>query len=91
MIFRISLALEDYQDHTNKNNDLINEAFELVNYFNTIKDDLSKEEKLKKSNELLLKLDYVFNIIGKEKFIFYNDGDVNYKWDDLELEDEKNE
>ena len=75
-IFKVSLALEYYFDvNTNKNN-----YIKLFNDFNkklkeyrmlSVKDEKSKENIVQEIKSIILK-------IGKENFIIYEDGDVEY-------------
>lgn len=38
------------------------------------------EEQYNKTEELLTKYDKVLDIVGRDNFMFYDDGDVNYIW-----------
>lgn len=41
---------------------------------------MAEEELLKSSHKLVQQFEDIFNTVGRDKFIFYEDGDVNYKW-----------
>ena len=80
-VLEIQLALESYQDNTGNHIELIDEAFFEIANLRKIKLELTESEKFKKSQELLVKLHRVLDQIGKEKFVFYDDGDIGYEWD----------
>ena len=78
-IVKYSLAIESYLDNNEKNipeiDELINE--EGVFYKNyKIK---SLKENLSIANDILEKYNKLISILGKEKFIIYDD-DIEYNW-----------
>ena len=75
-----SLALESYEDNTGINNKLVEDAWNLINEYRKIKDTLSLEKRIKFAKEISEKFDSAIAEIGKEKFIFYDDGVINYIW-----------
>lgn len=79
-ILKISLALESYQDNVGENNDIIDKAFDIIGSLRERREFLTKKEQLEETNKVLAKLNEVLDIVGREKFIFYDDGDINYKW-----------
>ena len=89
-ILDIQLALESYQDNTGENTELVNEAFDKISILRANKNTFSTEELIKKSNELLLFLNEVLDVIGRKKFIFYNDGGIGYEWNKSLLKGGKN-
>ena len=46
------------------------------------KNKLDEDTKIKISLDILEQYEELLKIVGKEKFIFYEDGSVEYKWDD---------
>ena len=80
LILSRQLAFESYQDDTGNNIDLLDKAYEDLAQFRKEKDKFSDSEKLRLSKEILEKFDNVLDIIGRENFIFYDDGDINYIW-----------
>ena len=89
-VLDIQLALENYQDNTGQNTNLINEAFGAIATLRQKKTEMVEEERLMASIELLNKLNNVLDVIGREKFIFYEDGGIGYEWDLSLLEGGKN-
>lgn len=79
-IFKLDLALEDYEDDTNNDIPLLNEINLKLKDFRKTKDSMSIDEQLKKSDDILKKFNDVLDLIGRENFIFYEDGDINYIW-----------
>ena len=79
-IVRYSLAIESYLDNGEKNipeiDELINEEGEFYKNYK-IK---SLEENLSIANDILEKYNKLISILGKEKFIIYDDGDIEYNW-----------
>ena len=80
-ILYIQLAIENYELNTGIEHDEVNHAFEVLNKFRTKRKNLTEEEQFKESKEVLDLLNTALNVIGRDKFIFYEDGDINYKWD----------
>lgn len=77
-----SLAVENYVDNTGNTNESIDNAYELLKKYRTIKDSLSKEEELEMVRKISDIFDFVVDEIGRDNFIFYDDGDINYIWKD---------
>lgn len=77
-IFKGSLALESYFDETNNNKELFDEFNKkLKNYRSLdVKTDQDKEYIV---NNLLS----IFEKIGQDSFIIYDDGDVEYNFKEL--------
>ena len=84
-VFRYDLAFEDYEDDngvTLKELDPIYEG--LKEYRAKLKENLLNEvELIKITDKIINQFDKVVDIIGKEKFIFYDDGGVEYIWKNL--------
>lgn len=90
-ILDIQLALENYQDNTGEKIPLLNETFLELKNLRQTKNDLSEGDLVKLSNEILMKLNKVLDVAGREKFIFYEDGGIGYKWDNSLLRRNKDE
>ncbi|MFQ6773224.1 MAG: hypothetical protein ACLRFG_01975 [Clostridia bacterium] len=76
-----ALALEDYADFNNKYEIFNDEAFvSYEQYVKTYKS-LTEKELLELTTTISKKFDELFDKIGRDKFIFYDDGDVEYIWD----------
>lgn len=80
-ILDIQLALENYQDNTGRKISLLNETFLELEKLRQTKNNLSEEDLVKSSTEILMKFNKVLDMIGREKFIFYDDDGIGYKWD----------
>lgn len=78
--FKASLALESYMDFTGDNRKEIKEIFKLVSEYYKRKNDLNANELMDFSNKMSVQYENVFDIIGRENFIFYEDGDINFNW-----------
>lgn len=75
-----SLALENYEDNTGCNNKIIEDAWDLLSQYRKTKDSLSITERIEFTKKISEKFDLVIDEIGKEKFVFYDDGVINYIW-----------
>ena len=80
-ILKGSLAIESYQDFTGDEDAEISQAYKKLGQYYKNKPVMTEEELLKTSYELVEIFDAIFDKIGRDKFIFYDDGDVNYKWE----------
>jgi len=88
-IYYISLALENYFDNRHENKELIDEGFAIIKDFRQQRTLLDNTKLLKLSKNVLEKLDCILNSLGKEKFVFYDDGSIEYKWDNSLLREKK--
>ena len=77
-IFKGSLALESYYDYTKNNKEIINEFYFKLNAYRKL------TEKSKKNKEYIVnELINVIEKIGTKKFIIYDDGDVEYNYNNI--------
>ena len=77
-LLRLQLALESYEDDTGEKLQSLNETnLELKNFRGT-KQNLSSEEQINITDKIIEKYNQIIDIIGKDKFVFYEDGDINY-------------
>lgn len=80
-ILEIDLALEDYEDDTGKEYTKDEKKiFDDLKLLRKEKNTMEEQELIIRSKDILSKLNKLLDKIGREKFIFYNDGDINYKW-----------
>lgn len=79
-LLRLQLALESYEDDTGENPQLLKEANLELKKFRETKQNLSSEEQINITEKIIEKYNQIIDIIGKDKFVFYNDGDINYIW-----------
>ena len=87
---RLSLAFEDYTDNTGNYDVLqINEAFDKLKKFRNSKNALSEKEQKEFLNKILDKFNESLDIVGRDKFVFYDDGDINYIWNYSLLKNKK--
>ena len=80
LLFKLDLAFESYEDNNNTNIPLLNETTLELNKFRRKKSNMDIEEQYNKTEELLRKYNKVLDIVGRDNFVFYDDGDVNYIW-----------
>ena len=80
LIFRFQLAIENYQAENDLRLDKLDE-------FNTILKEIrqnglnySEKEIVEKTNLCVILKEKILDKIGRENFIFYDDGDLNYLW-----------
>ncbi|MBO5102925.1 MAG: hypothetical protein J6C13_02410 [Clostridia bacterium] len=77
------LALEDYADDTNDEQIYNFEPFKKLNFFRENKATMNEQELLSITEEIFVGFNKLIEEIGKEKFIFYDDGGVEYIWKNL--------
>ncbi len=80
-ILDMQLAIEDYELNTKIEHDEVNLAFDTLNNFRRTRKSMNKREEIIESEKVLNSLNNALDVIGRDKFIFYDDGDINYKWD----------
>lgn len=89
-VTRLSLAFEDYTDNTNNHNiPQINEAYDNLKEYRICKNSLSEKEQQDYLKKILNQFQTALDIVGRDKFIFYDDGDINYIWDYSLLKNKK--
>lgn len=79
-LFKLDLALESYEDDTKNVIPLLKETTIELNKFRKLRDQMKPDDQIKTMEILLEKYNKVLDIIGRENFIFYDDGDINYIW-----------
>lgn len=79
-LLRLQLALESYEDDTGEDLQLLKETNLELKKFREIQQNISIEDQINITNKIIEKYNEIINIIGKDKFIFYDDGDINYIW-----------
>ena len=78
-ILEIQLALESYRDDTlTEFTDEEGKILDDLQLLREQRNNLPEEEKIKKSEDILVRLNNVLDEIGREKFIFYDSGEINY-------------
>ena len=84
-ILEINLALESYRDDTGTEYSAeevkIEDDLQLLR---EQKNNLTEEEKIKRSEDILARLNKVLDQIGRDKFIFYDDGFIGYTYVNLD-------
>ena len=77
-IFKGSLALESYYDYTNINKDIIDKFYFKLNEY------LKLTEKSKENKEYIVnELINVIEKLGIKNFTIYNDGDIEYNYNNI--------
>ena len=79
-LLTMQLALESYLDDTKMNEKIIAETNRELGEFRNNRATSSIEEQIKESNLIIDKYNQVLDLIGRDNFIFYPDGDINYIW-----------
>lgn len=85
-ILRIQLAMEDFLDNTGVDVKEVKDAFLELNNLRDKKDILDAIERIEMSEKVIDLFNKAFDVVGKDKFIFYEDGDINYIWDNSLVE-----
>ncbi len=88
-ILYLQLAFEDYSLHSGNEPELYIKINEETQQLREQKDQIDEKTKIEKSLDILNQYEELLKIVGKEKFIFYEDGSIEYKWDDNLLKGEK--
>ncbi len=80
-ILKLDLAFEDYQDDKQDTSmPLFDEIINDVNNYRRTRAENSIDKRIELSDKILDKYNKLLDIVGREKFIFYDDGDINYIW-----------
>ena len=77
-IFRLSLAIECYEDDTNNYIPEIKELYKDIKKYRENKENLEIEEELKSTNNIICKFEKILEIIGAENFDICEDGYIEY-------------
>lgn len=80
-LFKLQLAFESYEDNTGQDLDEITEIYDAIDDLRRKRETLAIDEKIYISNKILKKCDNLIKKLGKDKFIIYEDGCVEYNWD----------
>lgn len=79
-ILEIQLALENYADDTQNNAFYSNESFALLSDLRKNKQVWEEEKLLSTADKILAEFNKILENLGKENFIFYNDGTIEYNY-----------
>lgn len=85
MIFRLSLAIECYEDETNNYIPEIKELYKEIKEYREVKEKIGLEEELKITNNIIEKFEKLLEIIGADNFDIDEDGYVEYVGKGVEL------
>lgn len=80
-ILDLQLAFESYEDNTGEKMSLLEQIYQDINNLRKRKNELDSKEKVETSNEILINFEKLLDAVGRDKFIFYDDGKIEYKWD----------
>ena len=81
-ILYLQLAFEDYCDSIGNEPKSYIQINEKTKQLREQKNQLDENTKIKISLDILEQYEDLLNTVGKEKFIFYKDGSIEYKWND---------
>ena len=76
-----ALALENYADCNGDDEIYKDEAFVLLKEYRSKQKEMTEQQLLETTELIGKKFDELFSKIGREKFVFYEDGDVNFIWE----------
>lgn len=79
-ILDLDLAFESYEDDTHDSNPLLDKICGDIKYLRQNKQELNEIEKIKLSQKILDNFEQLLDIVGRDKFYFYDDGGIEYKW-----------
>ena len=82
-ILDLQLAFETYIDNTGAKIDLSEQTYNDIKELRKNIDNFTKNENIIKSNKILTNFEKLLELVGHDKFIFYEDGKIEYKWDML--------
>lgn len=77
---RYQLALESYVDNTGDEIPLLIETWKKQGELRKNKNEWSNDKQLVEAKIIQDNFQKIVEIIGKENFIFYDDGNINYIW-----------
>ena len=77
------ILYKGYVDNTNANLPLLEQIYKEISDLRKDRDKgiLNDKDKISRSNAILNNFEKLLNIVGRDKFIFYEDGGIEYKWD----------
>ena len=87
---RYQLALEDYTDDTKQEIKFLNETWKKQGLLRKNRKNWPLEKQIQEAKIIQENFQQIVNKIGKEHFIFYDDGNINYIWQKTKKE-KKNE
>lgn len=77
---RYQLALEDYTDDTQQEIKFLNETWKRQGLLRKNRKNWSLEKQIQEAKLIQENFQQIVNDVGKENFIFYDDGNINYIW-----------
>ena len=80
------LALEDYELDTGNELNLLMVIWKKLDVFRKNRDNWSLEKQIQEAKIIQEDFRQVVNEIGKDHFIFYDDEDINYIWQNIKKE-----
>ena len=80
---RYQLALESYTDDTQEEIKFLNETWKRQGLLRKNRDNWSLEKQIQEAKIIQENFQKIVQEIGHEHFIFYDDGDINYIWQNI--------
>ena len=80
LVFRFQLAIENYLAENDLHLDKLDEFYTILKEIRHDGLNFSEKEIVEKTNFCILLKERILEEIGRENFIFYDDGDLNYIW-----------
>lgn len=84
-ILDLQFAFENYIDNTGAKMDLLEQTYNDIKELRKNTDNFTKNENIIISNKILINFEKLLELVGHDKFIFYEDGKIEYKLDMLLL------
>lgn len=78
--YKTQLALEAYCDNTKDKTIYTHPSFEILKQLRANFKTLAEKDILEMSQQVVDGFSELVNKIGKDKFVVYDDGDINYIW-----------
>ncbi len=85
---RCELAIEDCELDTNYSSNLLVENLKRLSFWRKNRKDWSIEKQIQEANVIQENFQKIIEEIGKEHFIFYDDGCINYIWQNIKKKEE---
>ncbi len=88
---RYQLALESYTDDTNQEIEFLNDTWKKQSVLRKNRKTWPIEKQIQEANVIQENFQKIVEEIGKEHFIFYDDGNINYIWQNIKKKEDNNE
>ncbi len=80
LALKLELMFEDYTDDTDDMSIYEDEGFKKLDYIRENRNSMTTDQLIKDYNFIVKRFYEIIDELGRENFIFYDDGTVNYIW-----------